>query len=151
MLVIGEDFDHAALVFQHGEKLDDYLIARELGILAAINESYTSLPALAEYRFLVTIHRKQRFVSQSHFDKRGSQHADPIDEEGDTAVTDPLRLDFLTAPLAESKTKFERAVQESMPAIFERLGKRLDPARQEEFEHSEGTQELNSLFEKHRD
>src|SRR4051812_19012362 len=63
-LVTGEDFDHAALLYQHGAKPDDYLVARELAIVAGAKGRYGSLPALAEDRFLVNIGRMQRFGSQ---------------------------------------------------------------------------------------
>lgn len=145
-LVTGEDFDHAALLYQHGERPSDYLIARELAIVAGMMGKYGSLPALAEDRYLVAIGRPQRFGSQSYFGKEGKQALNPVDEDAETAVTDGLRLDMFVPPLALSRTTFENAPEEAFPRIMERAQLRLDPKRRADMENSETSRELLRLY-----
>jgi hypothetical protein len=146
-VVTAEDFDHAALLYQHGERPSDYLSARELAIVAGMKGKYSSLPALAEDRFLVSIHRPQRFGSQSHFDKDGKQSLQPVDEGSLFPVTDGLRLDMFIPPLALSRSKFEKATEEAFPIIAERAQQRLDPSKRRELEDSETSRRLLALYD----
>src|SRR5262249_14650366 len=62
----GLDYFHAGLVFQHGSKPEDYLLAHELAVLAAVKgaKGGLSLAAATEDRFLMSINRPQRFGTQ---------------------------------------------------------------------------------------
>ncbi|NTV74360.1 MAG: hypothetical protein HGA66_09150, partial [Holophaga sp.] len=55
-------YDHAALLFQHGNRTDDFLVARELAMLAGFRRAVVNgLPALAEDRYLVSLGLPMRF------------------------------------------------------------------------------------------
>jgi hypothetical protein len=92
-----ETFAEVALLFQHGDQIDDRLVARELAILAAFHGFASSLPACAEDRMLLDLKRPQRFGTQ--FERGSPPRLDPgTIERGPWAATDALRLDFM-APL----------------------------------------------------
>lgn len=106
-LLTGADWFHAALILQHSSEADDYLLAHEMSVVAALQGEKDGrwLAAASEDRFLMTIGRKQRF---------GTQY-EPTDEPGkyrlaatDPQVTDELRA-LLGAPsLAEAKATSSR-------------------------------------------
>ncbi len=129
-----QDFDNAALLFQHGETTDDILIAHELSFTALLKgngRSINNLPILAEDRFLERIGRKQRFGSQGRFLPRSTGSGtvwtlDDTDEQGELAVTDTLRADLFMPPLAASRSK-ANAIQDFVTPIVTRLKVRLDP------------------------
>lgn len=123
-LVTGEDYDNAALVFQHGQTADDALVAHELSLIAAMKGAFSNLPALAEDRFLLRVGRKQRFGAQGTADGKSIQ---PTDEDGPTAVTDALRADMFVPPLAASKKNGPAALSTSIKALMARQKERRDP------------------------
>jgi hypothetical protein len=121
-------YDHAALLFQHGTRADDFLVARELAMLASFRRAVINgMPALAEDRYLVHLGHRQRFGGIY----RGGALA-PVQETGADAVTDALRLDFFQPPLAFAKSRgMEGLVQgDAMALILPRLQARLRPGVQ---------------------
>jgi hypothetical protein len=89
------DYFRAALILQHGNGAEDFLLAHEFAIVA-VRKGYAgnavSLVAATEDRFLLEIGRKQRF---------GTQLAEPIVVDGN--ITDHLRADFGVPSLAEEQ------------------------------------------------
>lgn len=95
-----EDFDAVALLLQHGETPDDYETAHDMAVIAGERGRIGSLPALTEDRFLRAVGRLQRFGSQFVYRSGGGVALAPVEGRGPCAVTDALRADFLTPPLA---------------------------------------------------
>ena len=87
----GEDYYHAALVLQHSELTEDFLLAHEFCVAAMMlgknDVESSSLGAAAEDRFLMTIGRGQRFGTQYEPDGRGSLQLYRVED----GVTDELR------------------------------------------------------------
>ena len=97
-----KSYDHAALLFQHGETPEDYALARELALLACFHgASYGNMPMLAEDRLLLHIGQPQRFGSQL-----GSNGLPlpPLQAPGPWTVTDAFRLDVFLPPI-ENKAR----------------------------------------------
>jgi hypothetical protein len=131
-LVTPEDFDNAALVFQHGETPDDFLTAHELSMIAVMLGRFNSLPALSEDRFLEKIGRKQRFGTQFGMGINNKLVARPIDGGLATSVTDALRADFLVPTVREWNRDGMNAVVTSRNRIIARMRQRRDPKWQEQ-------------------
>jgi hypothetical protein len=100
----GADYYHAALILQHGDAPEDFLLAHELCIVAISkgNRNGRSLAAASEDRFLMNIGRPQRFGTQ--------YRADPITApfrlyRVDSGVTDELRRALDVPSLAEAKAR----------------------------------------------
>ncbi len=134
-VVTPEDFDHAALIFQHGVTPDDYLVAHELALVALLtsrSRGFNNLPVLAEDRFLLSVGRKQRFGAQGEAKPTpdGSQ-IQTTDEEGDLAVTDTLRADLFMAPLAVAKKEGPMGTMKVFDSLAAHLKQRMDPTWQE--------------------
>jgi len=88
-LQTGADYYHAALILQHGEVPEDFLLAHELSVVSISkgDGNARSLAAVSEDRFLMYIGRPQRFATQ--------YRADPITAPWrlytvDSGVTDEL-------------------------------------------------------------
>ncbi len=103
-LQTANDYYHAALILQHGDVPEDFLLAHEFCIVAISkgkNDKETRwLAAASEDRFLMNIGRPQRFGTQ--------YRADPITApyrlyKVDESVTDDLRRQMSTPSLAEAK------------------------------------------------
>jgi len=97
------DYYHAAMILQHGETPEDFLLAHELCVAAMIEgkndlES-ASLAAAAEDRFLMNVGRPQRFGTQFRSKGSGPLHLYVV---GD-GVTDELRRVMGVPPLAEAR------------------------------------------------
>jgi hypothetical protein len=99
------DYFHAALVLQHASKPEDYLLAHELSVVAAVKGTKSPalwLAAASEDRFLMNIGRPQRF---------GTQYASVPGKSGVSlyqvgpGVTDKLRKEFRAPTLAEAKAR----------------------------------------------
>lgn len=121
-----DDFDNAALIFQHGNTPQDFELAHELAICAAGLGKIESLPCLTEDRFLESVHWKQRFGTQ--FSGFGNSTVlKPVDEQEPTAVTDELRLDLLVPPLEMSKRYGLNAVMKSQDLVLGHVEKRRNP------------------------
>ncbi len=115
----------AALIFQHGDSLDDFLVARELALLACFRKAtYGNMPFLAEDRFLTRLGRPQRFGSQ--YLNQHTRDQEPIEEKGANVVTDALRLDAFLPPLRVSRAGTpEQANAEASSAIMARIRGRM--------------------------
>lgn len=129
-LTTAEDFDNAALLFQHGATPDDYLTAHELSLVAFQLGKPSSMPALSEDRFLQSIGKTQRFGSQYAPAPSGKGYVlAPIVENTETAVTDGLRADFLIAPLDVVRREGPNALQVAIKPILDRLTRWQEPRK----------------------
>ena len=101
-LQTGPDWLRAALILQHGNEADDFLLAHEMCIAAVAKgeDGARWLAAASEDRFLRKIGRPQRFGTQwEPGDTPGTFTLAPTD----AGVTDQLRAALGVPPLAESK------------------------------------------------
>ena len=107
-LKTGIDYFHAAMIFQHGGKPEDYLLSHELSVAAVFmngRERASWLPtakwlaAASHDRFLVSIGRGQRFGTQLTKVADGPWILDKIDE----GVSDELRKAWNVPSLAKAK------------------------------------------------
>ncbi len=109
----GPDLYHAAMILQHGESPEDFLLAHELAIASLIlgEERAKWLAAASEDRFLKSIGRNQRFGTQ--FGKDAKPDAKwklcPVDEQ----VTDVLRGIMQCPSLEQAKRQEEKLNQGS--------------------------------------
>jgi hypothetical protein len=98
----GADWFHAALILQHSNEADDYLLAHEMSVAAVAlgHKEARWLTAASEDRFLRRIGRKQRFGTQYEpADRPGSLDLAPTEPQ----VTDALREVLGIQSLAEAK------------------------------------------------
>jgi hypothetical protein len=106
-LKTGRDYYHAAMILQHSDVADDYLLAHELCV-AAISKGDARakwLAAASEDRFLMNISRPQRFATQFRCDGPNCEfHLYKVDE----GVTDELRRTLDVPSLAEAKAREAR-------------------------------------------
>jgi hypothetical protein len=113
-LKTGGDYYHAAMILQHGDSPEDYLLCHELCVAALAKGSsnpkswFSSakwLAAASEDRFLLSIGRPQRFGTQST--SKGPMAPRVLDkvQEG---VTDVLRRDMGVPPLSEAKAQIAK-------------------------------------------
>jgi len=116
-----QGFSSAALIFQHGEKPQDYLLAHELAACSCLAGQVGSLVALAEDRLLDMVHRPQRFGTQFDW----NYHLQPV-YEGPDAVDDDLRLDFLVPPLSISRRDGMNANAKAETMMFKRVSERRE-------------------------
>ncbi len=100
-LQTGADYYHAAMILQHGECPEDYLLAHELCIVAICKGENRAkwLAAASEDRFLMHIGRPQRFATQY----RGDGNQSPRLYEVDESVTDEIRREFGVRSLNEAR------------------------------------------------
>ena len=106
-LATGPDWLHAALILQHSDEVDDFLLAHEMCVaaLAEGEKGARWLVAATEDRFLMGIGRKQRFGTQYEpGDKPGTFRLAATDPQ----VTDELRGAVGAPPLAEAKATESR-------------------------------------------
>jgi len=127
-LQTAHDFRYAAILFQHGQQPDDYLMAHVLAVRAVClgNLSSQNLAALTLDRYLQSIGRGQIFGSQyltesyayklqhsteKDVDKKAAEkgEGDTLQPYNETLVPDSLRHAFCIASLAEQKTAVEAA------------------------------------------
>lgn len=128
-IATGDDYDAAALVFQHGDVPEDYQTAHELALIAGVLGKFGSMVALAEDRFLQSIKRRQRFGTQFAWDGKAGE----TPEEGTpTAMTEGLRMDLFVPPLFLVKRLGMQAGKESFDMLFARVEPRVDPKWQKE-------------------
>lgn len=103
-LQTGTDFFNAALILQHGDLPEDFLLAHELCVVAIMKgESQARwLAAASEDRFLMNIGRPQRFGTQYRSDPANA----PIKlYTVDPTVTDELRRALNVPTLAQAKAR----------------------------------------------
>ena len=99
----GNDFFNAALILQHGNTPEDYLLAHELAVVAISKKpGLNSLAAVTEDRFLMTIGRPQRFATQ--YRTEGPNQPYRL-YKVDPAVTDELRRLMMVPSLAEAQAR----------------------------------------------
>jgi hypothetical protein len=105
-LQTANDYYHAALILQHGDVPEDFLLAHEFCVVAigkGKNDKETRwLAAASEDRFLMNIGRPQRFGTQYRADPATAPYRlYKVDEN----VTDELRRLMSTPSLAEAKRR----------------------------------------------
>jgi len=103
----GRDWLNAALILQHSNEADDYLLAHEMCVAAlALGESRAKwLAAASEDRFLMAIGRKQRFGTQYvAADQTGAFRLADTDDD----VSDELRKALGAPPLADAKARADQ-------------------------------------------
>ena len=110
-LQAGEDFFHAAMVLQHGNRPEDFLLCHELCITAIFTHGDEKggwvkgakwLAAASEDRFLGSIDRKQRFGTQfKTHNPDPTWHLDRVDDE----LTDAIRNAWNVPSLAEARKR----------------------------------------------
>jgi hypothetical protein len=100
----GADYYHVAMVLQHGQKADDYLLAHELCIVAIAKGEQRALwlAAASEDRFLMNLGRPQRFGTQ--YRAEGVDKLMRLYRVG-PGVTDELRRAFHAPSLSEAKAR----------------------------------------------
>ncbi len=97
----GNDYFNAALILQHSNTSEDYLLAHELSVVAISKKrGIDSLAAVSEDRFLMSIGRPQRFGTQYKSDGPNQPMRLYKVEPG---VTDDLRRIMMVPTLAEAK------------------------------------------------
>jgi len=103
-LQTGGDYYHAAMVLQHAEAPEDYLLGHELCVVAISkgNSEAKWLAAASEDRFLMNIDRPQRFGTQ--FRTEGANTPFKL-YKMDSGVTDELRRALNVPSLAEAKAR----------------------------------------------
>jgi hypothetical protein len=103
-LQTGPDYYRSAMVLQHGETPEDYLLAHELCVVAISRGDGRSkwLAAASEDRFLMNIGRPQRFGTQ--YNAEGPNAPYRL-YKTDSGVTDQLRRAFDAPSLAEAKAR----------------------------------------------
>jgi len=99
------DYVRSALILQHGDVPDDFLLAHEFCVAAMMlgknDLESSSLAAAAEDRFLMKAGRPQRFGTQFTQDGTGPWRLAPV---GD-GVTDALRRVMAVPSLAEARAR----------------------------------------------
>ena len=106
-LKTGADYYHAAMILQHGQVPEDYLLAHEFCVVAlALGEKRAAwLAAATEDRFLMNVSRPQRFGTQFRSD--GPNQPMKL-YTTDGAVTDSLRTRLSVPSLSEAKAREAR-------------------------------------------
>jgi hypothetical protein len=103
LMQTANDFYHAAIILQHGDDPDDFLLAHEFCVVAISkgknDRDARWLAASSEDRFLMNIGRPQRFGTQFRSDGGGPIH---LYEVG-PGVTDETRKYMGTHSLAEAR------------------------------------------------
>jgi hypothetical protein len=98
----GKDYERAAMILQHGEEPEDFLLAHEFCVVALAkgNSDARWLAAATEDRFLMKIGRPQRFGTQYH-----SPNLDdpPTLYKVEPGVTDALRQKLGVPTLAQAR------------------------------------------------
>jgi hypothetical protein len=102
-LQTASDYYHGAMILQHGDAPEDFLLAHEFCVLAIIkgkNDKDTKwLAASSEDRFLMNVGRPQRFGTQFHSKDNGPFLLYTVD----SGVTDETRRDMGVHSLAEAR------------------------------------------------
>lgn len=105
----GEDYRLAALVFQHGNEPDDYLLAHTLALvgLARGDRSAAWIAAASLDRYLRSIGKPQIFGTQFSRDGLAQQPYDTA------LISDALRRELGVPPLAVQQEQFRTLLQSS--------------------------------------
>jgi hypothetical protein len=110
-----DDFWHAAFIFQHGDKPQDYLLAHGLAIIAAAKGRHdaTWIAAASLDRYLHSIGQKQVYGTQ--YLTRPGQKATQEPYDRDT-ISDAMRLATGVPPQAEQEKQRAQFDADSTPA-----------------------------------
>lgn len=103
----GEDFYHAAFVYQHGDKTDDYLKAHILAMVAVARGEPDAkwIAAATLDRYLNTIGQPQVFGTQYHSTKGAPLTQQPYDR---ALITDSVRLVMGVPPIAKQDEQLKQ-------------------------------------------
>jgi hypothetical protein len=109
-LKVADDFFHAAMVLQHGDKPEDYQLAHELASKAADMDPKQRvarwLAAAAKDRYLWSVGKPQIYGTQfKRSSADGPWTIDPIDEK---ALTDEERVKAGVPTLADTRRRLEQ-------------------------------------------
>lgn len=98
----GDDFYHAAFIFQHGNEADDYLKAHLLAMIATARGKPGALwiASATLDRYLQTIGKPQVLGTQFMVPKGGPATQEPYDR---SLISDAMRKALRVPPLAEQK------------------------------------------------
>jgi hypothetical protein len=102
-LQTASDYYHGAMILQHGDAPEDFLLAHEFCVIAISkgknDKEAKWLAASSEDRFLMNIGRPQRFGTQFHSEGNGPYKLYTVD----SGVTDETRRDMGVHSLAEAR------------------------------------------------
>jgi hypothetical protein len=100
----GDDFYHAAFLFQHGDKPEDYLLAHSLAVIAAARgrADATWIAAATLDRYLQSIGQKQVYGTQYRTPAGQPVTQDPYDR---TLLSDSLRAAMGVPPQGEQEKR----------------------------------------------
>lgn len=100
-----KDKYHAAMILQHGDRLEDYELANELSTKAMLAglEPAKWLSAASEDRLLTSQGKPQKYGTQYRQTGDGPWELLPVDP----SITDEERAKYNVPPLAESKKRAE--------------------------------------------
>ena len=102
-LQTASDYYHGAMILQHGDAPEDFLLAHEFCVLAISkgknDKEARWLAASSEDRFLMNIGRPQRFGTQFHSEGNGPFRLYTVD----SGVTDETRREMGVHSLADAK------------------------------------------------
>ncbi len=103
LLHTGPDFDHAALIFQHGTNPDDYLLAHVLAVIAVSKGQRGAvwISAATLDRYLQSIHQAQIFGTQYKVVNKDPSTQEPYNRD---LVSDALRV-YMGVPDQKSQDK----------------------------------------------
>lgn len=104
------DYHHAALIFQHGESVEDFIQANKLAEIAVEkgDDSARWLYAASKDRSLLMSGKPQKYGTQFIKDENGQWDvAQPIDPE----VTDEERAEWGVLPLSEALKVYKQKYQ----------------------------------------
>lgn len=99
----GRDYANAAMILQHAQKPDDFLLAHELCVAALVKGFRDArwLAAATEDRFLMNIGRPQRFGTQYRGD-----NGEPVRlYQTGSGVTDSLRAVYKVPSLEDARKR----------------------------------------------
>jgi hypothetical protein len=111
----GDDFLHAAFVFQHGGKPDDYLKAHLLAMVAVARgkPAATWIASATLDRYLRSIGQPQVLGTQFKVSQDGKATQDPYAR---TLLSDPLRQALRVPTLAEQEEQRRQYERDAAPA-----------------------------------
>lgn len=97
------DYFNAALIMQHGDRPEDYMLAHELAMVAAVkgNEQGIWLAAASWDRYLQNVGKPQRFGTQYRKLGGSGWTVDPVDP----MLTDAVRKDMNVPSLEDSRKR----------------------------------------------
>lgn len=108
-LKTGLDFHHAAMIFQHGDALEDYKLAHELAgkAIELGDDSALWLYAATLDRWLLSQRKPQKFGTQFRMNDQKEWELGPVDPN----TTDEERAQYNVSPLSEALQRFKKKYQ----------------------------------------